>query len=437
MTTVRPAWHMFVATCSALVALLSSSTTRADGKAFVIGNAAYAKATALPNPVNDARALASRLTGLGYKVTLVTDAPRVDFLAAFQAFARSLAANDLALFYYAGHGLQIGGENYLFPVDAHVEKEADVRTALVSLNALLADLTRTARNRIVILDACRDNPFAEPIATMQATRSAGTTRGLARVYAGVGSYIAFSTQPGNTALDGAGNNSPFTASLLQHIGETGADVHGVMRRVRGDVQRATAEAQVPWENSSLVDEVAFVLTAKNGPAVAAPSIPPAPARPKPETPPAEPFHYVTGLDPAGDNFLALRSSTGPDGVRIATMGPGTLLKIVGSSGPWKQVVLRDGTQGWAHGNWIACCRTPGEQRQSAVTTAPRTCDTVWTERNALWHRAGYCFTTDRAKQVFGNAGCSRNQDQARAAMPPTDRARVEQLAEIEKQMGCR
>ena len=127
----------------------------------------------------------------------------------------------------------------------------------VPLNALLADLSRLTRTRIVILDACRDNPFADGIARTEGTRSLGTTKGLARVYAGVGSFIVYSTQPGNVALDGSGRNSPFTKALLDHMALAGADVHAVMRRVRADVQQHTREQQIPWENSSLIDEVAF------------------------------------------------------------------------------------------------------------------------------------------------------------------------------------
>ena len=250
--------HGLLAALIAMTLVIAAqSAAAATRKAFVVGNSTYVHATSLPNPANDARDLAAKLKGLGYEVTLGLDLTRADFLKRFQDFARSLQQDDVALVYYAGHALQIGGENYLFPTDAAVQKEADARTRLVPLNALLADVTRASRNRIVILDACRNNPFAEEIAVAQATRSMGQSRGLARVYAGVGSFIAYSTQPGNIAADGAGRNSPFTDALLKHIGQQGADVHAVMRRVRADVQRATAELQIPWENSSLVDEVTF------------------------------------------------------------------------------------------------------------------------------------------------------------------------------------
>jgi uncharacterized caspase-like protein len=227
---------------SVVVAALVVSTgpIAAANKAFIVGNSKYAHTSSLPNPVNDAQDLARKFGSLGYQVTLGLDITRSQFLGSFQKFVQSLQPDDLALIYFAGHGLQIGGENYLFPVEARIEKEADARQLLVPLNALLADLSRATRNRIVILDACRNNPFAEDIAKAQATRAVGTSRGLARVYAGVGSFIAYSTQPGNVALDGNGANSPFTEALLRHMATPGADVHAVMRRVRGDVQKATA-----------------------------------------------------------------------------------------------------------------------------------------------------------------------------------------------------
>jgi Caspase domain/YARHG domain/Bacterial SH3 domain len=464
----RGRWASLLLTMT-FAAILTSGPVWAARKAFVVGNSKYLHTTPLPNPANDARDLGGRLKALGYEVTLGLDVGRAEFLAKFQAFAQALTKDDVALVYFAGHGLQIGGENFLFPVDANIEREADARGKLVALNSLLADLSRATRSRLVILDACRNNPFEEGIAKAQATRSSGTARGLARVYAGVGTFVAYSTQPGNVALDGDGQNSPFTAALLRHIAEPGADVHAVMRRVRGDVQRATNEQQIPWENSSLVDEIAFSGAIANGAAVSSPvpaqppasppktaatSLPPGP--PAAPVRPPEPFSYVSGLDAKGDNFLALRSSPTPDGVRIATMGPDTLLKVVESQGVWRRVLLSDGASGWAHSNWISCCRTmPARQTAPAaggpaaqpalVPAAPAqppakattaACDALWMSRNAIWHRRGYCFTTTRGQQAFGNAGCSRDQNTARAAMSPAERAEVDTLSAQEKQAGC-
>ncbi|MGD9806753.1 MAG: caspase family protein [Hyphomicrobiaceae bacterium] len=432
-----------IATIFAL-ACVAGSPALAARHAFIVGNSNYATVTHLPNPANDARDLAQRLEGLGYRVTLGLDLGRGRFLQSFQSFVGALRPDDVALLYYAGHGLQIGGENYLFPVDATVTSEADARRALVPLNALISDLSRAAKTRLVILDACRNNPFAEKLADNPSTRSAGQTLGLARVYAGVGSFIAYSTQPGNVALDGEGRNSPFTDALLRHLGDAGADVHAVMRRVRADVGRATAEQQVPWENSSLIEEMAFATTAAAVPAPSRPQIPAA-------VPPAEPFRtnitsrsyaYVTGLDPNGDNFLALRTAPDGTGVRIATMGPDTLLQIQETRGVWRRVVLLDGSTGWAHGNWIKCCRTvaaaqPGQLRPSPPTPPAENCDDLWHRRNAVWHRNGYCFTSPKGQRIFGNQGCSRDLAGAQAAMSSSDRALIDAIDSREKVLGCK
>ncbi len=432
----------------ACVAVTMATKAHAAQKAFVVGNSNYAHTPQLRNPVNDAKDLKVRLEALGYEASLGLDLKRTEFLTKFQSFTQSLRSEDLALIFYAGHAVQISGENFLFPVDARVEKEEDARSNLVSLNALLSDVSRVSRSRIIILDACRNNPFANELERTKSTRSAGASRGLARVYAGIGTFIAYSTEPGNVADDGDGRNSPFTESLLRHINQSGADVHAVMRRVRSDVQRSTNERQIPWENSSLIDEVTFAGTQ---PAVVAAASPPAAKQPPPPTalpPPeriAEPYHYVSGLDPKGDNFLALRSGAGSDGARIATMGPDTLLKVVESQGVWKRVVLLDGTSGWAHGNWIACCRNFLSTRR-AISPAPtpvtaqppaETCDSIWTSRNSIWHRHGYCFTTARGRQAFGNAGCFRDEGSARAAMSAADQERVAALAARERDLGCR
>ncbi len=463
LASVRFAALALVVVGLCMAGLWGMAPAHAARKAFIVGNSTYAGAPHLPNPANDARDLAARLETLGYRITLGVNLTRSQFLSNFQGFVRSLASDDVALIYFAGHGLQIGGENYLFPIDTKVDSEADARGRLVALNALIAEVSRATRTRVVILDACRNNPFGEKLAQSQPTRSAGLSSGLARVYAGVGSFIAYSTQPGNVALDGDGRNSPFTEALLRHMSEPGADVHAVMRRVRADVQRATSQQQVPWENSSLIDEMSFAATTPPLPS-ATPSQPPPPpgptalATPPPERKPSpnvargdrqsESFSYVTGLDPNGDNFLALRSRPGTEGTRIATLGPDTLVTVLERRGDWRRIELTDGISGWAHGKWISCCRTlTGEAvSQASGATAPQarpqpaaadTCDTLWVRRNAIWHRHGYCFSGLRGQQVFGNQGCSRDQAEARAAMSPADRSAVDALATREKQMGCR
>ena len=224
----------------------------ADRVALVVGNAAYANAAPLANAGHDAADMGARLQGLGFRVFAGQDLTQGQMLTLLDQFSDALQPDDLALFFYAGHGVQIGAENFLIPVDAVATDEVTLTAGSVKLQTILRTMELRADRRIVFLDACRNNPFVEKLAA----RGIGDApKGLARVEAGVGSFIAFSTQPENVALDGAGRNSPFTAALLNHMGDADSDIHAVMRRVRADVVAQTGTLQVPWENSSLVDEV--------------------------------------------------------------------------------------------------------------------------------------------------------------------------------------
>ena len=235
-----------------LVLFVAPPAAGEERVALVIGNAAYAHALPLANPVHDATAVGEALRRLGFDVTEVVDADirtLVDALAAFQS--RSATA-DKAVVFYAGHGIEVGGENYLIPVDAELERERDVSWQAVPLNQVLAD-TEGARLRLVILDACRNNPFLQQAATRT------LARGLARVAvppAGVADemLVALSTAPGNVAEDGEGRNSPFTTALLQHLEAPGVDVGVLFRRVTQTVLERTGQRQRPWVNSSLLGE---------------------------------------------------------------------------------------------------------------------------------------------------------------------------------------
>jgi caspase domain-containing protein/YARHG domain-containing protein/SH3 domain-containing protein len=429
-----------------LFGLAPTSPATAANRAFIVGNGQYAHAQHLPNPGNDAKDIAAKLTALGYQVTLGLNLTRTGFLRKFQTFTQTLKSDDVALFYYAGHGLQLGGENYLFPVDVIVRNEEDAHAGLIQLNTLLADLSRRTSTRIVILDACRNNPFAPKIERSLNVRAGGLSQGLARVYAGVGSFIAYSTQPGNVALDGDGRNSPFTQALLQQLSASQTEVHAVMRRVRAFVQRTTGGKQVPWENSSLISEVAFDTAATPQPHTTSPAVMAANDAPPraSEITKRDTFHFVGGLDPKGDNFLALKSGPGVRYKRLATMGPNTPLKILETRGVWKRVALSDGATGWAHGNWIKCCKsfehrinTASPKPANTPASAENACGNLWYTRNSIWHRYGYCFRGEKGQRVFGNDGCNRDQAQARAAMSGVDRNAVDAIAAQEKVMGCR
>ncbi|MFZ1814276.1 MAG: caspase family protein [Rhizobiaceae bacterium] len=220
--------------------------------ALVVGNSQYEFAAELRNPANDANSMAERLSNLGFEVIKGIDLDERAMRQSINDFAKAVTDSDVALLFYAGHGLQVDGQNYILPINAELKNEIDLQFQGVNLNFLLRIMESPQRTSIVLLDACRDNPLAERLArSMGTTRSAAVSSGLARVESGVGTYIGFSTQPGNVALDGDGENSPFATAILRHIEEPGADIESIMRVVREDVIEQTKGTQVPWGNSSL------------------------------------------------------------------------------------------------------------------------------------------------------------------------------------------
>jgi hypothetical protein len=219
-----------------------SSAATEQRIALVIGNSAYSSGP-LKNPVNDAADMAAMLKKLGFSVTLKKNAGLQEMDKAIEAFGNRLKRGGVGLFYYAGHGVQVNGANYLLPIDAKINKEADVKYQAVDANKILDEMA-TANNglNIIMLDACRDNPFARSF------RNAA--RGLAIVSsAPSGTFISYSTSPGNVARDGDGRNSPYTAALLEHIQAPGLTISDVFINVRTKVKKETG--QVPWELSSL------------------------------------------------------------------------------------------------------------------------------------------------------------------------------------------
>jgi len=259
--------------------------------ALVVGNAKYQAVPALDNPSNDAADLAQALRAVGFEVIEQRDATRETMAKAVRDFSERLRGADVALFFYAGHGLQMNGENYLLPVDAKIENAADVRFSTINLSDIQQEMEGSGRANIIILDACRNNPFAEKLS--RGGRGV-TTRGLGRVdAAGEGSLIVYSTQPNNVALDGAGRNSPFTAALIKHVGTPGLEVRQMISKVRGDVLQSTDHRQTPWDSSSLVGDVflagpptaAPATDTPPAPAVASNVVTPAPLQPAPATPP--------------------------------------------------------------------------------------------------------------------------------------------------------
>lgn len=230
--------------------------------ALVVGNSTYLSGSQLQNPENDARAITGKLTELGFDVIERIDAKQGDLRAAVAQFGSSVQNRDLevALFYYAGHGMQVGGKNYLLPVDINPQSEMELKVLAVAADEILDQMAalddRSERTNIMILDACRDNPLSRGW-----TRSPGG-KGLASMSAPPGSLITFSTTPGSTALDGDGRNSPYTSELLKALDTPGLRLEEIFRTVRVRVMELTNRQQIPMENSLLTREVILNKTTK-------------------------------------------------------------------------------------------------------------------------------------------------------------------------------
>ena len=232
-------------------ALLAETLKAFPRRALVVGNSRYRALPPLKNPANDAAALGARLGEMGFSVDPHLDTSKSDFEGAIRAFVDQVGKDkSVGLFYFAGHGLQLNWRNYLIPVDATLEKAEDVPKRAVDLKTLLDGLSQ-ARNpmNIVILDACRDNPFALDLRT---------GKGLSQIDAPVGTLLAYATAPGNTASDGDGDNGLYTQHLLKEMRAPDAKIEDVFKRVRLNVRRASNGRQVPWESTSLEDDFYFI-----------------------------------------------------------------------------------------------------------------------------------------------------------------------------------
>ncbi|WP_213284679.1 caspase family protein [Bradyrhizobium sp. sGM-13] len=248
--------------------LLGAHSASAESRlALVIGQSAYRSVPALPNPANDAKAVTQLLTDSGFEVSTAADLSQNQMREVVSEFAGKVAAkgaDTIALVFYAGHGLQIDGENFLVPVDIDPKREADIPIQAVRLNDILNTLTSVpSRMRILMLDACRNNPFPD-------LKTAGS--GLALVDAKVGApgtFLSFSTSPGAVAEDGSGSNSPYTTALLAAGKEQGIPIEETFKRVRLAVNKVTEGRQTPWDSSSLTEDFRFFGASVAGPKPAA------------------------------------------------------------------------------------------------------------------------------------------------------------------------
>jgi uncharacterized caspase-like protein len=229
---------------------VSSTLAQERRTALVIGNADY-RTSPLRNPVNDATDMATALERIGFSVSLKTNADQRTMEDAIRALGFELRKGGVGLFYFAGHGIQVNGRNYLIPIDANIQSEPDARFEALDAGRVLSYMEDASNElNIIILDACRDNPFSRNFRSYK--------RGLAKIDAPSGSILAYATSPGKVAADGSGRNGLYTSRLLEHIARPGVPIELMFKNVRIDVVKASDGGQIPWESSSLISNFFFV-----------------------------------------------------------------------------------------------------------------------------------------------------------------------------------
>ena len=254
----RAAWPRVLAAALAVAACCAAafSAAAADRVALVVGNGAYAHAPKLANPVSDAAAVGSALKRLGFSVMRVENAGYDTLRRRLRDFGRASRGAEVAVAFYAGHGIEVGGRNYLVPVDAALANDGDTEFEAVGLDLVMRSVEGASHFGLVILDACRENPFVSRMERAGPTRAVG--RGLARVEPTGVTLVAYAAAAGRTAADGSGRHSPYTAALLEHIAEPGLDVGRMFRRVRESVESSTGGAQQPVYYGSLPSAGAYL-----------------------------------------------------------------------------------------------------------------------------------------------------------------------------------
>src|SRR5438445_4312413 len=267
--------HYLTLLASLFCVLFSVESALADKRvAFVVGNGAYRNVAQLPNPAIDAKAMAGVLRNVGFDVVEGTNLTRDKMTEKLLDFGKKAQGADVAVFFYAGHGIAISGSNYLLPIDADIKSEMDVKLgAAINIDLTLDQTMSDAKVKLVFFDACRDNPFAAKTKSNASTRSVSVQTGLAEMKSGEGTLIAFATGPGQTALDGQeGTNSPFTRALIAHITTPGVEIQQAMTEVRAQVNEETNKGQLPWGHTNLIGSVYLNPAPAPAPNAAAPAL---------------------------------------------------------------------------------------------------------------------------------------------------------------------
>ena len=234
--------------------LVGVGESRAERRvALVVGNGAYKFVPNLPNPPSDATAIAAVLRNVGFDVVVGTDLSREQMADKLREFSTQAQGADVALFFYAGHGIAVDGKNYLIPIDVNLRSELDVKiNGPIDVEVMLQQTMSDARIKLVFLDACRDNPFVTQITrSMPRSRNVAVSSGLTEMKSSEGTLLAFATAPGQVALDGENGNSPFTRALLDNLAAPDLEIRHMLTKVRAQVNDETKKQQTPWENTNL------------------------------------------------------------------------------------------------------------------------------------------------------------------------------------------
>ncbi|MBN8991723.1 MAG: caspase family protein [Rhizobiales bacterium] len=378
-----------LAAVTAMLSLLSAAPAAAEKRvALVVGNSAYQNVTRLDNPRNDAALMAETLRGLGF--TLIGGRAQLDLDKAamdgvVQNFGRQVQGADVALFYYAGHGVQVAGSNYLVPVTANPTREADVDFQMVDVNLVLRQMQGSGtRLNMVILDACRNNPFG-------ARGLRASDGGLAQMRAPEGTLISYATQPGNVAQDGNDGNSPYTKALASTIKQSGLDIFQTFNRVGLAVKRDTGGSQQPWVSSSPIDGTFYFVPPSPSPSTQV-AVAPLPTEPLASTlrpdPDRIPINDINLLRELRDRLYEHNYDPEPldskDGMRVAiskfqeksNMTPtgeateGVLMRLRKADDltPWASIVYDEDSDKWGM-SWKHV------SRRAAVEDALKNCGT--------------------------------------------------------------
>jgi hypothetical protein len=356
-----------------LVGLYAATPAWAAGDrvALVIGNGAYQHTADLPNPKNDARDMAAALRQLGFDVDLQLDVDLRGMDDAVRRFGDRRAGAQAGVIFYAGHGLQVGGRNYLMPTDAKLAKERDLNYEVIDLAKVLFETERTAGVNVIILDACRDNPLARNLAgRMSRTRAALIGRGLAPVEGAVGTLIAYATKDGALAADGTGRNSPYTKALLKWIATPGLEVGLMFRRVRETVLASTSGEQVPWEYGSLTGEFYFgapaVARRPTTSATQTALLTPPPVPSEPELEPVE-AEYVAVRNANVRDAPSVRSS------KVTLLSQGTTVHVAGKvkGENWYLIERGDERLGYVFGDLLKNAETVRQEEDARRRQAER------------------------------------------------------------------